>query len=94
MIPISWPEFCHLHPFVPLNQAEGYLDLISQLERWLSQLTGFAATSLQPNAGSQGEYSGLLVIKKYLESKGERKIIWFFTTRKGMDVFTLGPRVG
>ncbi len=76
MVPVTWPEFGKIHPFVPLEQAEGYRILIEKLEGWLSEITGFAATSLQPNAGSQGEYSGLLVIKKYLENKkqGHRKI--------------------
>jgi len=76
MVPVTWPEFGKIHPFVPLEQAEGYRILIEKLESWLSEITGFASTSLQPNAGSQGEYSGLLVIKKYLESKseGHRKI--------------------
>jgi glycine dehydrogenase len=71
MIPITWPEFNRLHPFVPLAQAEGYQALFSQLENWLAEITGLAAVSLQPNAGSQGEYSGLLVIRKYHQKRGE-----------------------
>ncbi len=71
MYPISWPEFASIHPFAPLNQAEGYLEMLSQLESWLSEITGFAATSLQPNAGSQGEYSGLLAIRGYHLNKGD-----------------------
>lgn len=71
MIPITWPEFCRIHPFVPLEQAQGYLELIHQLEKWLAEITGYAAVSVQPNAGSQGEYAGLLVIREYLKSKGE-----------------------
>ncbi len=71
MIPITWPEFCRIHPFAPLEQAQGYLELIHQLEKWLSEITGYAAVSLQPNAGSQGEYAGLLVIREYLKSKGQ-----------------------
>ena len=71
MIPVTWPEFGRLHPFAPLDQAEGYLALIGELEERLEALTGFAAISLQPNAGSQGEYAGLLVIRKYHESRGE-----------------------
>ncbi|MCB0342554.1 MAG: aminomethyl-transferring glycine dehydrogenase [Pseudobdellovibrionaceae bacterium] len=71
MIPVTWPEFSGIHPFAPLNQATGYLEMIHQLERWLSDLTGFSAVSLQPNAGSQGEYAGLLVIRKYLHSLGQ-----------------------
>lgn len=71
MIPITWPEFCRIHPFAPLDQAQGYLELIHQLEKWLAEITGYAAVSLQPNAGSQGEYAGLLVIREYLKSKGQ-----------------------
>ncbi len=68
---VSWEEFGGLHPFVPLEQAAGYQSLFQQLEQWLSDVTGFAAVSLQPNAGSQGEYTGLLVIRKYHEVRGE-----------------------
>ncbi|MGE0763680.1 MAG: aminomethyl-transferring glycine dehydrogenase, partial [Bdellovibrionales bacterium] len=71
MIPVTWPEIGQIHPFAPLEQAQGYLELISQLEHWLCELTGFSAVSLQPNAGSQGEYAGLLVIRRYLENKGQ-----------------------
>jgi glycine dehydrogenase len=65
MIPITWPEFGRLHPFAPRDQAQGYADLFRQLEEWLAEITGFAAVSLQPNAGSQGEFAGLLVIRAY-----------------------------
>ena len=71
MIPVSWPEFSSLHPFCPIEQAQGYLTLFNDLEKWLREITGYAAISLQPNAGSQGELAGLLVIKKYLESKNQ-----------------------
>lgn len=71
MIPITWPEFNKLHPFVPVSQARGYTQIFTELESYLAELTGFAATSLQPNAGAQGEYAGLLVISEYLKSKGE-----------------------
>ncbi len=71
MIPITWPEFALLHPFAPLDQAAGYLELFRRLERWLAEITGLAAVSLQPNAGSQGEYSGLLVIRGYHEFREE-----------------------
>ncbi|MGH7990131.1 MAG: aminomethyl-transferring glycine dehydrogenase subunit GcvPB, partial [Limisphaerales bacterium] len=71
MIPVSWSEFSRIHPFVPLEQTRGYQKLFSQLENWLAEITGFAAISLQPNAGSQGEYAGLLVIRAYHESRGE-----------------------
>ncbi len=72
MIPVSWSSVGDLHPFIPLEQAQGYVEMITNLEGWLSEITGFSATSLQPNAGSQGEYAGLLVIKKYHESRGEK----------------------
>ncbi len=71
MIPISWREFTHMHPFAPLDQTQGYQQLFEELEAMLCEITGFDAVSLQPNAGSQGEYAGLLVIRRYLESKGE-----------------------
>jgi len=71
MIPITWPEFSRIHPFSPMEQAEGYAGLIRQLQDWLAEITGLSAVSVQPNAGSQGEYSGLLVIRKYHELKGE-----------------------
>ncbi len=76
MLAISWPEIAQIHPFVPLDQAQGYQQIFSDLEQWLADITGFHSVSLQPNAGAQGEYAGLLVIRKYLESRGEsqRKI--------------------
>jgi glycine cleavage system P protein (glycine dehydrogenase) len=71
MFPISWPEFSKLHPFAPADQTAGYADVCKQLEEWLAELTGFAAVSLQPNAGSQGEYAGLLAIREYHASRSE-----------------------
>jgi len=71
MIPITWPEFAHVHPFAPADQLEGYRLLDEQLCKWLEQATGYAGVSLQPNAGSQGEYAGLLVIKAWHASRGE-----------------------
>ena len=71
MIPVTWSEFGNIHPFAPLNQTEGYQQLFQELEAWLSEITGFAGISLQPNAGSQGEYAGLQVIRQYHQSKGE-----------------------
>ena len=71
MYPVTWPELGGLHPFVPRSHAEGYAEMFTRLERDLAQITGFAATSLQPNAGSQGEYAGLLVIHAYHESRGD-----------------------
>lgn len=68
---LSWPEFANLHPFVPADQAEGYRELICNLEKDLCEITGFAAVSFQPNSGAAGEYTGLLVIRKYLESIGQ-----------------------
>ena len=71
MVPITWAEFGQLHPFAPIDQVQGYQDLFNQLESWLSEITGFAGISLQPNAGSQGEYAGLLVIRQYHLSRGD-----------------------
>jgi glycine dehydrogenase len=71
MVPVTWPEFGKLHPFAPVSQTQGYQVLFGQLEEWLAEITGFAAISLQPNAGSQGEYTGLLVIRQYHEHRGE-----------------------
>ncbi|MCP4804665.1 MAG: aminomethyl-transferring glycine dehydrogenase [Proteobacteria bacterium] len=71
MIPITWPEIGGLHPFAPRDQAQGYTKIFDQLEGWLAEITGFDAVSLQPNAGSQGEYAGLLVIKAFHAANGE-----------------------
>ncbi|MCB1971530.1 MAG: aminomethyl-transferring glycine dehydrogenase [Geminicoccaceae bacterium] len=71
MEPVTWRDVAHLHPFCPLEQAQGYEQLFEELEDWLAEITGFDAVSLQPNAGSQGEYTGLLVIKRYLERSGQ-----------------------
>ncbi|HTA30808.1 MAG TPA: aminomethyl-transferring glycine dehydrogenase [Candidatus Cybelea sp.] len=71
MLPISWPEFARLHPFAPLSQTRGYQAIFRQLEDWLSEITGFAGCSLQPNSGAQGEYAGLLVIQKYHQTRGQ-----------------------
>lgn len=69
--PVSWAEFAHIHPFAPSEQATGYLEVITALENYLSEITGFAATSLQPNSGAQGEYAGLLVIRAYQKEIGQ-----------------------
>ncbi|AKA21722.1 aminomethyl-transferring glycine dehydrogenase [Pseudomonas chlororaphis] len=76
MIPITWPEFADLHPFAPAEQALGYSLMIAELERWLCAITGFDAICMQPNSGAQGEYAGLLAIRKYHESRqqGERNV--------------------
>jgi glycine dehydrogenase len=71
MIPVTWAEFGNIHPFAPKSQTQGYQLLFEQLEEWLAEITGFAGISLQPNAGSQGEYTGLLVIREYHESRNE-----------------------
>ncbi|MEI9933304.1 MAG: aminomethyl-transferring glycine dehydrogenase [Ferruginibacter sp.] len=71
LIPVSWPEFSKIHPFAPIDQTKGYIQIISELEKYLSEITGFAATSLQPNSGAQGEYAGLLAIRAYHVARGE-----------------------
>jgi glycine dehydrogenase len=71
MLPVMWPKFGGLHPFVPRDQAEGYTILFQRLERWLAEVTGFAAVSLQPNSGASGEYTGMLVIRAYHLSRGD-----------------------
>ena len=72
MIPVTWPEFSNLHPFAPREQSAGMRKLINQLSQWLIEITGYDAVSLQPNAGSQGEFAGLLAIRNYLDAKGEQ----------------------
>jgi glycine dehydrogenase len=71
MEPVTWPEFADIHPFTPMDQAGGYLTLIRQLEGWLAEITGYDAVSLQPNAGSQGEFAGLLAIRAWHRSRGD-----------------------
>jgi glycine dehydrogenase len=71
MIPVSWPEFGKLHPFAPIDQAQGYMEMIEELENQLCEITGFSAASLQPNSGAQGEYTGLSIIRAYHKSKGD-----------------------
>jgi glycine dehydrogenase len=71
MVPITWPEFGQIHPFAPLEQTRGYQQLCQELEAWLAEITGFAGISLQPNAGAQGEYTGLLVIREYHHQRGD-----------------------
>jgi glycine dehydrogenase len=71
MVPVTWAEFGQIHPFAPVEQAQGYQVLFDDLERWLAEITGFDAISLQPNAGSQGEYAGLLVIREYHQQRGD-----------------------
>lgn len=71
MMPLSRPEFNAIHPFAPINQVKGYVEILTELEAYLSEITGFDAVSLQPNSGAQGEYAGLMVIREYLKAKGE-----------------------
>lgn len=71
MIPVTWPEFGQIHPFAPLNQTQGYQQMFADLENWLAYITGFDAVSLQPNSGAQGEYTGLMVIRKHLQAIGQ-----------------------
>src|ERR1700751_4049235 len=71
MFPITWPEFGKLHPFSPFDQAAGYAEIFRELEAMLCRITGFAAVSLQPNSGAQGEFAGLMVIRAYLRDRGE-----------------------
>ena len=71
MLPLLWPEFAALHPFVPADQAEGYHELFRRLEKWLAEITGFSAVSLQPNSGASGEYAGMLVIRAFHLERGE-----------------------
>ncbi|HTV62040.1 MAG TPA: aminomethyl-transferring glycine dehydrogenase [Verrucomicrobiae bacterium] len=87
MFPVSWPEFAGIHPFAPLSQARGYQILFQNLDDWLAECTGFAGISLQPNAGSQGEYTGLLVIRAYHVSRGEahRKVCLIPTSAHGTN---------
>ena len=71
MIPVTWPEFGKVHPFAPTDQVLGYYTVFNELDKWLSEITGFAAMSLQPNAGAQGEYAGLMVIRAYHQDRGD-----------------------
>jgi glycine dehydrogenase len=90
MLPVSWPEFSRLHPFAPASQTRGYQRLFRDLETWLAEITGFAAVSLQPNAGSQGEYAGLLAIRGYHESRheGHRQVCLIPTSAHGTNPAT------
>lgn len=71
MIPVTWPEFNSLHPFIPMDQAKGYMEIIEELNKDLSEITGFHTMSMQPNSGAQGEYAGLMVIREYFKDRGE-----------------------
>jgi glycine dehydrogenase len=71
MIPVTWPQLSFMHPFAPVEQTQGYMEMINKLSQWLSEITGFHSTSLQPNSGAQGEYAGLMVIKAYHESNNQ-----------------------
>jgi glycine dehydrogenase len=87
MIPVTWPEFGQLHPFAPIDQTEGYQELFENLRTWLTEITGFADTSLQPNSGAQGEYAGLMVIRAYHinRSEGHRNVALIPTSAHGTN---------
>lgn len=87
LYPITWPEFANIHPFVPMDQAEGYKMVISELEKFLCEITGFSAVSFQPNSGAQGEYAGLLVIRAYHQNKGDthRKVVLIPSSAHGTN---------
>ena len=87
LLPISWKEFNQIHPFAPLNQVEGYLELFSKFEEQICEITGFAGASIQPNSGAQGEYSGLMVIREYHKSRGDehRNIILIPSSAHGTN---------
>lgn len=87
LMPITWPEFANIHPFVPVEQAAGYIEMIDELDRSLSEITGFAKMSFQPNSGAQGEYTGLLVIQAYHRSRGDahRNIVLIPTSAHGTN---------
>ncbi len=87
LMPITWPEFANIHPFVPVDQAAGFLEMINELDRSLSEITGFAKMSFQPNSGAQGEYAGLLVIQAYHQSRseGHRNIALIPTSAHGTN---------
>ncbi|EAZ79488.1 aminomethyl-transferring glycine dehydrogenase [Algoriphagus machipongonensis] len=87
MIPVTWPEFGQMHPFAPMAQTAGYQELFANLERWLSEITGFAGTSLQPNSGAQGEFAGLMVIRAYHQNNGDhhRNIVLIPTSAHGTN---------
>ena len=80
LMPVSWPEFGNIHPHAPKNQTEGYDIIINDLKGWLCEITGFDSVSLQPNAGSQGEYAGLLAILDYHKSRGDNRNICLIPT--------------
>jgi glycine dehydrogenase len=90
LIPITWPEFANLHPFVPFNQVDGFHEIINELDRALSEITGFAKMSFQPNSGAQGEYAGLMVIQAYHRSRGDthRNIALIPTSAHGTNPAT------
>lgn len=98
MLPVSWPEFAGLHPFAPIAQAQGYAQLIRELESYLNEITGFAATSLQPNSGAQGEFTGLIVIRAFHAHRGQayRNVVLIPTSAHGTNpasAITAGAQV-
>ena len=91
LIPVSWEEFGNIHPFAPEDEVRGYLELIHNLEDWLCSITGFDGMFLQPNAGSQGEYAGLLTIRAYHKSRGDshRNVCLIPTSAHGTNLQVL-----
>ncbi|MCL4109447.1 UNVERIFIED_CONTAM: hypothetical protein GTU68_037712 [Idotea baltica] len=87
LMPITWPEFANIHPFAPIDQAQGYLEMLNGLESYLNAITGFTATSLQPNSGAQGEYAGLMVIRAYHLDRGDeqRKVVLIPSSAHGTN---------
>jgi glycine dehydrogenase len=87
LAPVSWPAFSQIHPFAPADQTRGYARLVADLEAWLGAITGFAGVSLQPNAGSQGEYAGLMVIRAWHQSRGQghRRVCLIPTSAHGTN---------
>ena len=89
---LTWPGFAAIHPFAPVEQAQGYLELVRQLERWLHAITGYDAVSLQPNAGSQGELAGLLAIRAFHRGRGDHQRVMFASSRPVRTGRTRRPR--
>ena len=93
MIPVSWPEFARMHPFAPAEQVKGYTAMLNELSQWLTECTGYDAMSLQPNSGAQGEYAGLMAIRRYHRARGEahRNICLIPTSAHGTCLLYTSP---
>ena len=87
MLPITWPQFRKIHPFAPVDQAQGYKELFKNLKMSLAEITGFNAVSLQPNSGAQGEYTGLMVIREYHKNRGDgnRNVVFIPSSAHGTN---------